>query len=149
MYLITTTKFLLSEATTYSPINVFAQIRNECNCEFWNVISLIVPLSLREELQRRPQFNSQRWHQCIKVPHVTCQRLYLQRLLFTHSESGFLYHTFSDIIMSGCRSFLWHPVLLLVTLHKCLLQRQESKEENRWESFELDSNVVFVGAGRF
>lgn len=120
-------------------------------------------LSLREQLQRWPQLiKCQRWRQCVKVPHLARQWVHLQRLLFTLSEDGLLYHTvfIIIIIISGCRSFLRRPLLLLVAFHKYILQRPESKEQDRWEAVELNWSVTLemqtaalhhiemIGAGR-
>lgn len=121
-------------------------------------------LSLREELQRWPQLiKCQRWRQCVKVPHLARQWLHLQRLLFTLSEDGLLHYTvfiIIIIIISGCRSFLRRPLLLLITVHKYILQRPKSKEQDRWEAVELDWSVTLemqtaflphiemIGAGR-
>lgn len=106
-------------------------------------------LSLREELRCRTQFiKCQRRYQCVKVPHLACQRLHLQRLLFSLSEDGLHYHTVVIIfivIISGCRSLLGRPLLLLhhlVTIHKHILQGQESKEQDRWETADCCSSSL-------
>lgn len=98
-------------------------------------LSVYMLLSPRERLQRWPQFRCQRRRQCIQVSYHARQWLHLQRLFFTLSE-GLLYHTVFIkiiIIISGCRSFFWSPLLLIFTFHKHILQRQESKEQVRWE----------------
>lgn len=128
-----------SERLTFFLVIFFVLIRTECN-----YLSLHAH---REDEHWSQCVHCQRWQQCIQVPHLTRQWLLLQRLFFTLSEDGLLYHTVFIIllliIISGCRSFLRLPPLLLffITIHKHILQRQDSKEQDGWVG--LKSRLLF------